>query len=156
MNTSFQQLRRSSEWPDSICWEIGFSLDFRKGKIYKAMVQQNCSAPQFARQRGEKSHTVFSLTHLGIQMDRQFGCEGLHGWCQAQLLCHPLGVNNPVAFCVPDRLLLKGSGQVHPRPCPGSWHQVSYAALKVDGAVIGSCPRCQEILRRKWESITVL
>lgn len=155
MNTSFQQLRKSSDWPDSICWEIGgFSLDFRKGEIYKAMV--SCCAPQFTRQWGEKSHTVFSLTHLGIQMDRQFGCEGVHGWGQAWLLCRLLGVNNPVAFYMPGKLFLKGSGQVYPCPCPGSWHQVSYAALKVNGAVSGSYPGCQEILRRKWKSITVL
>lgn len=151
MNTSFQQLRRSSESPDSICGEIGgFSLDVRKGKIYKAMVSC-CASSQMGRQ---KPYCIFSDT-FGIQMDRQFVPEGLHGWCQAQLLCHLLGVNNPFAFCVPGRLLLKGSGQVYPCPCPGSWHQLCCAAL-VDGAVNGSYPRCQESHRRRWESITVL
>lgn len=40
---------------------------------------------------GEKIGVVFSLTHVGIQMDKQFGHEGLHGCCQAQLLGRLLG-----------------------------------------------------------------
>lgn len=136
MNTSLQQLRRSSEWPDSICWEIGgFSLDFRKGKIYKAMV--SCYAPQFTRQWGENRRSVFSDTCWDTNG------QAVWPWGSPWLLpstaaWSSFGVNNPIAFCMPGRLLPKGSGQVYPCPFPGSWHQVCYAAPKVGGAVSGS------------------
>lgn len=114
MNTSAveealgKRRQQSAEKWEDVLWVLGRGKSPKSGwAVFSGKAQYGFFFPNCFVNRG---------AHLGVQMDRQFGHDGLHGWSRARLLCHLLGVNGPVGFCVLARLLLPGAGKVH--PCP--------------------------------------